>query len=73
MFLLTRGTMVERDADILGEMAAQGLIEVCISVITQNADLSAKIEPGPPRRRNAWRRQSDGWASEYPSPSMSLR
>lgn len=48
VFLLTRGTMVERDTDLLSELAARGLLEICLSVITLNKDVSDKIEPRAP-------------------------
>ena len=47
-FLLTRGTMIERDVDVLGELAAQGLLEICMSIITLKKDGSEKIEPRAP-------------------------
>ena len=48
VFLLTRGTMIERDVDVLGELAAQGLLEICMSIITLKKDVSEKIEPRAP-------------------------
>jgi DNA repair photolyase len=51
VFLLTRGTLVERDADVLGELARRGLLEVCVSIITLSDVISAKIEPRAPTPR----------------------
>ncbi|MDI5964155.1 radical SAM protein [Streptomyces sp. SL13] len=49
LFVLTRGTLVLRDVDVLRDLASAGLVEVCISVITLNEDVAAQIEPGAPR------------------------
>ncbi|MCR8547329.1 PA0069 family radical SAM protein [Salipiger sp. P9] len=59
--IVTKGTLVERDIDILGEMAAQGLVRVGISVTTLDADLARRMEPrvpSPRRRLAAIRRLS---------------
>lgn len=48
LFVLTRGTLVLRDMDILRELAGAGLVEVCISIITLNEEITARIEPGAP-------------------------
>jgi DNA repair photolyase len=48
LFILTRGTMVTRDLDILSDLAGAGLVEVCFSVITLNENATAIIEPGAP-------------------------
>ncbi|MEM9710237.1 MAG: PA0069 family radical SAM protein [Pseudomonadota bacterium] len=49
----TKGTLIERDIDILGEMAAQGLAQVGVSVTTLDAGLARRMEPRvpPPARR----------------------
>jgi len=51
--VVTKGTLIERDIDILGEMAAKGLARVGISVTTLDAGLSRRMEPRvpPPARR----------------------
>jgi len=51
--ITTKGTLVERDIDILADMAAQGLCRVGISVTTLDADLSRRMEPrvAAPKRR----------------------
>jgi DNA repair photolyase len=49
VFVLTRGTMVTRDVDILQDLADEGLVEVCFSVITRNEELAAALEVRAPR------------------------
>ncbi len=54
--IVTKGTLIERDADILGEMGQAGLAHVGISVTTLDADLARKMEPrcpSPARRLRA--------------------
>ena len=46
--ITTRGTLIERDLDILAPMAAQGLAEVGISLTTLDADLARAMEPRAP-------------------------
>ncbi len=46
--IVTKGTLIERDIDILSDMARQGLVRVGISVTTLDADLSRKLEPRAP-------------------------
>lgn len=51
--VVTKGSLVERDADILGEMGQAGLARVGISITTLDADLARRMEPrcpGPARR-----------------------
>ncbi|MEM1375316.1 MAG: PA0069 family radical SAM protein [Pseudomonadota bacterium] len=51
--ITTKGALIERDIDILSEMAAQGLVSVGISVTTLDNALARKMEPrvpGPARR-----------------------
>ena len=43
--ITTKGTLIERDIDILAPMAAAGLARVGISVTTLDADLSRRMEP----------------------------
>ncbi|MFP4275700.1 MAG: PA0069 family radical SAM protein, partial [Paracoccaceae bacterium] len=57
--VVTKGTLVERDIDILAEMAAQGLARVGLSVTTLDAELSRRLEPrapAPARRLETIRR-----------------
>lgn len=46
--IATKGALVERDVDILADMAGQGLARVGISVTTLDADLARKLEPRVP-------------------------
>jgi DNA repair photolyase len=46
--ITTRGTLIERDLDILGDMAAQHLVQVGVSVTTLDADLARSMEPRAP-------------------------
>jgi DNA repair photolyase len=48
LFVLTRGNLVLRDIDVLRELASAGLVEVCVSIITLNEDVTKRIEPGAP-------------------------
>jgi DNA repair photolyase len=54
--VVTKGTLVERDADILGEMGQTGLARVGLSLTTLDADLARRMEPrcpSPARRLRA--------------------
>ena len=60
--IVTKGTLIERDIDILSDMARQGLVWVGISVTTLDAELSRKLEPRAPtpqRRLATIRRLSE--------------
>ncbi len=46
--IVTKGTLIERDLDILSDMASQGLVRVGISVTSLDADLARKLEPRAP-------------------------
>jgi len=46
--IVTKGSLIERDLDILREMAADGLVRVGISVTTLDAALSRRLEPRAP-------------------------
>ncbi len=48
VMVTTKGTLVERDADILGEMGHAGLARVAISLTTLDADLARRMEPRAP-------------------------
>ncbi len=59
--IVTKGTLIERDLDILSDMAGQGLVRVGISVTTLDAALSRRMEPrapAPERRLETIRRLS---------------
>jgi DNA repair photolyase len=52
----TKGTLIERDADILGEMGQAGLAQAGLSVTTLDAALARRMEPrcpSPARRLKA--------------------
>lgn len=58
----TKGTLIERDIDILAPMAARGLARVGISVTTLDPGVSRKMEPRVPhpmRRLQTIRRLTD--------------
>lgn len=46
--IVTKGTLIERDIDILAPMARLGLVRVGISVTTLDAGLSRRMEPRAP-------------------------
>jgi DNA repair photolyase len=46
--VVTKGTLIERDADILGDMGRMGLARVGISVTTLDPAVSRKMEPRVP-------------------------
>jgi DNA repair photolyase len=46
--IVTKGTLIERDIDILGPMAAKGLVRVGISVTTLDPHVSRRMEPRVP-------------------------
>ena len=46
--VVTKGTLIERDADILGEMGRMGLARVGISVTTLDRGLARRMEPRVP-------------------------
>jgi len=51
--IITKNALIERDIDILKEMADLGLVSVCLSVTTLDKDLARKMEPrtSSPERR----------------------
>ena len=60
--IVTKGSLIERDLDILSEMASKGLVRVGISVTTLDRDLSRRMEPrapAPARRLAVIKRLSD--------------
>ena len=68
--ITTKGTLVERDIDLLAPMAAQGLAAVGVSLTTLDARLSRRLEPrapAPARRLEMIRRLS---ASGIPVRAM---
>ena len=64
--ITTKGTLIERDLDILAPLAAQGLVRVGISIATLDAGLARKMEPrapAPRRRLEVIRRLSEAGIS----------
>ncbi|APG46757.1 radical SAM domain-containing protein [Phaeobacter porticola] len=60
--IVTKGTLVERDIDVLAALATRGLVRVGVSVTTLDPDLSRRMEPrapSPARRLATIRRLSD--------------
>ncbi|MGB7243082.1 MAG: PA0069 family radical SAM protein [Sulfitobacter sp.] len=46
--IVTKGTLIERDTDILADMARRGLVRVGISVTTMDSQISRLMEPRVP-------------------------
>ena len=46
--IVTKGTLIERDIDLLAEMGARGLVRVGVSVTTLDPVLSRRMEPRAP-------------------------
>lgn len=60
--ITTKGSLIERDIDLLAPMAAKGLLRVGLSITTLNAGLSRRMEPrapAPDRRLAVIRKLSD--------------
>ena len=51
--IVTKSALIERDLDILAEMAAQGLVQIALSITTLKPELARKLEPraASPKRR----------------------
>lgn len=61
-YLITKSSLIERDIDLLTEMAAQNLVSVCITITTLDRKLARKLEPRattPARRLKTLRLLSD--------------
>lgn len=59
--IATKGTLVERDVDILADMSGQGLARVGLSITTLNPEIARRMEPrvpSPARRLQAIERLS---------------
>ncbi len=48
VIIATKGTLIERDIDILSRMAKRGLVQVCVSVTTLDPGLARRMEPRVP-------------------------
>jgi DNA repair photolyase len=46
--IVTKGALIERDLDILSDMAGRGLVRVGVSVTTLDSDLARRMEPRVP-------------------------
>ena len=46
--ITTKSTLIERDLDIIADLAAQGLVQVGVSVTTLDPGLSRRLEPRAP-------------------------
>jgi len=46
--IITKGTLIERDLDIIGPMAREGLCSVAVSITTLDAELKRRMEPRAP-------------------------
>lgn len=60
--ITTKGTLIERDLDLLAPMAAEGLLRVGLSVTTLDPNLSRRLEPrapSPARRLQTIRRLAE--------------
>lgn len=65
-YLITKSALIERDIDILSEMAENKLVTVCITMTTLSSELSRKLEPrasAPHRRLRTLKRLSDAGIS----------
>jgi DNA repair photolyase len=59
--IVTKGSLILRDADLLAEMAAERLVSVMVSVTTLDPELKRRMEPrtaGPEQRLNVIRELS---------------
>ncbi len=52
-YLITKSSLIERDIDILAQMAQRNLVSVCVSITTLDRTLARKLEPRAtsPQRR----------------------
>lgn len=60
--ITTKGTLIERDIDLLSKMAQENLVHVAISMTSLDAEVSRKMEPrvpGPKRRLQIIQNLSD--------------
>ena len=60
--IVTKSALIERDLDILGDMARHNLVQVAVSVTSLNRELSRRMEPratAPQRRLQAIRVLAD--------------
>jgi hypothetical protein len=48
--IVTKGSLILRDLDLLSELASQRLVAVMISLTTLDDELKRILEPAPPRQ-----------------------
>ena len=46
--LVTKGTLIVRDVDVLAELSKRAEVTVCFSIITTDTQLARRLEPGTP-------------------------
>ena len=63
--ITTKGKLVLRDLDLLGELAALGLVSVAVSITTLHDRLKARLEP----RTASPRPPVCGWCANWPAPA----
>ena len=68
--IVTKGSLIERDIDILSDMAARGLARVGISVTTLDRNVARAMEPrvpppGATDRNHSPIEQSRNWRAGY--------
>lgn len=53
VLITSKGSLIERDMDLLGEMAAQNLVRVAISIATLEPEIARRLEPqaASPKKR----------------------
>lgn len=70
--ILTKGTLVLRDLDLLAEAAARGLARVDFSIATLNEDIWRRTEPGAPHPRRRLEAVAKLRAAGIPSGVMMM-
>jgi DNA repair photolyase len=61
-YLITKSSLIERDIDLLTQLAERGLVSVCITITTLDRTLARKLEPRattPSRRLQTLKTLSD--------------
>ena len=62
--ITTKGRLILRDLDLLGELAASGLVSVAVSITT----LDDRLKPGS-NRAQLRRAPVCGWCANWPAPA----
>src|SRR5439155_1161956 len=71
--IVTKGALIQRDLDILGEMARENLAVVTVSVTTLDRDLARLLEPRAARFDRACRRLGFAPRLNYPLDTTRFR